>query len=850
MSDADRTVLSKIRWPLRLTWAGLMAERITRAFWPVWSVIFAVAGLLMLGVHDMIAIELVWAMAVLSAAVLIGLTVRGALRFRFPARAEALDRLDSTMKGRPIQTLLDRQAIGAGDAGTMALWQAHQARMAARAAQARPARPDLTLTRRDPFALRYVALLGLSVALLFGTFSRVGSVVGMGPGGQGDLATGPAWEGWIEPPAYTGLPVLYLADQGPNLEIPQGSRVTLRFYGELGALTLAETVSGRIGDVPPASDSAQEFIVTRSGDLAINGTGGRSWDVALLPDLKPQVVVSGRPETNVDGQMSLPFTASDDYGVTGGTVRITLDLDAVPRRYGLLPEPEPRAPIDLDLPMPVAGNRAEFTELLIENFSQHPWAHLPVSLDFQVQDASGQVGHSQPEQLNLPARRFFDPLAAALIEQRRDLLWTRQNAPRIAQVLRAISWQPEDQLFPEQAEYLQFRVILRRLETYGPTMDAAQQEELSQALWDLAVQIEDGDLDDAMERMKRAQERLSEAMKNGASEQEIARLMQELRDATQDYLRQRARQAQRDTEQMDEGMQAPDDSVQMSMDDLQRMMDRIQELVEQGRMAEAQEAMRQFQEMMENMQTAQQGGQGQNAGEQAMEQLGETLREQQGLSDQAFRDLQEQFNPGANRGQSQGNEGRNGGQGRGENHAEGQGNSNSENGEGQQGQGSLADRQQALRDELNRQRGNLPGAGTEGGDAAREALEQAERAMNGAEEALRRDDLSGAIDKQAEAMDALREGIRNLGEAMAEAGRRQGGAEPRDSENAQAGSRDPLGRTPGARGGDVGTEESLLQGEDVYRRARELLDEIRRRTGDGERPEDELNYLKRLLERF
>ena len=126
MSDADRTVLSKIRWPLRLTWAGLMAERITRAFWPVWSVIFAVAGLLMLGVHDMIAIELVWAMAVLSAAVLIGLTVRGALRFRFPARAEALDRLDSTMKGRPIQTLLDRQAIGAGDAGTMALWQGHQ----------------------------------------------------------------------------------------------------------------------------------------------------------------------------------------------------------------------------------------------------------------------------------------------------------------------------------------------------------------------------------------------------------------------------------------------------------------------------------------------------------------------------------------------------------------------------------------------------------------------------------------------------------------------------------------------------------------------------------------------------
>ena len=37
---------------------------------------------------------------------------------------------------------------------------------------------------------------------------------------------------------------------------------------------------------------------------------------------------------------------------------------------------------------------------------------------------------------------------------------------------------------------------------------------------------------------------------------------------------------------------------------------------------------------------------------------------------------------------------------------------------------------------------------------------------------------------------------------------------------------------------------------DVYRRARELLDEIRRRSGDTERPTEELDYLRRLLERF
>ncbi|MEZ5675252.1 TIGR02302 family protein [Thalassovita litoralis] len=853
MSDAGRIVLRKIRWPLRLTWAGLIAERLTRAFWPLWSVVMLAAAVLMLGLQDHVAVELVWGAAVLTALAAAGFALRGAMQFRFPKRAEALARLDGAMTGRPIQSLLDQQVIGVGDAASAALWRAHQARMADRAAAAKPVEPDLNLTSRDPFALRYVAILGLSVALLFGTWSKVGSVTGMGPGGKGGLAAGPAWEGWIEPPAYTGLPVLYLADQaGKRLTIPQGSRITLRFYGELGALTLAETVSGRVGQVPPASDPAQDFTVAQSGTLAIEGTGGRQWDVTLLPDLPPMVDIAGLPETNVDGQMSLPFTAADDYGVTGGSVRISLDLDTLDRRYGLALPPEPRQPVDMDLPMPISGSRAEFTEQLIEDFSQHPWAHLPVRFELSVQDAAGQSGVGQPVVMNLPARRFFDPLAAALIEQRRDLLWTRENAPRIAQVLRAISWQPEEQLFPDEANYLQLRVILRRIESYAASgMTDEQRDEVAAALWELAIQIEEGDLDDAMDRMKRAQDRLSEAMKNGASEQEIARLMQELRDATQDYLRQLSRQAQRDQEQADADMQMSDNTMQMDMDDLQRMMDRIQELIEQGRMAEAQEAMRQFQQMMENMRMAQQqGGQGgQSPGDRAMEELGKTLRDQQGLSDRAFRDLQEQFNPGANQGQSQGNEGRDGGMGRGQSH-EGQDGQGQDGDQGQQGQGSLADRQQALRQELERQRGNLPGAGSEGGEAAREALKQAERAMDGAEEALRQDDLAGAIDKQAEAMEALREGMRNLGEAMAEAGRRQRGGDGRETGDAQTGARDPLGRNPGSRGGDVGTEDSLLQGEDVYRRARELLDEIRRRTGEGDRPDAELDYLRRLLERF
>ena len=308
-------------------------------------------------------------------------------------------------------------------------------------------------------------------------------------------------------------------------------------------------------------------------------------------------------------------------------------------------------------------------------------------------------------------------------------------------MLRAVSHRPDD-VFRSETAYLRLRVILRRLETfteYG--LRAAQQDEIADAMWDLAILLEEGDLTDALERLRRAQERLSEAMKNGASDEEIADLMQELREATNEYMRQLSRQAQDNGDVLDQN-NLPQDMMQMSQNDLQRMMDRIQELMEQGRMAEAQQALQELQQMMENMRITNAPGQGSpSQGQQAMEGLADTLREQQGLSDEAFRDLQEQFNPGAQAGESQGNQGRNGGQGRGQSH-EGQGGQGqaqnqgegSEQSPGGNGNGdlgeSLAERQRALRQELERQKGGMPGTGTPEGDAAREALDRAGRAMD------------------------------------------------------------------------------------------------------------------------
>ncbi|MDV7144783.1 TIGR02302 family protein [Tropicimonas sp. TH_r6] len=860
LQTARDTAMRRLDRPLRLTQIGMAAERFTWCFWRAWSVLFALLAVLMLGLHERAPIEILWIGALVSGAALLWFLFTGLRWFRWPSREEALRRLDSTLPGRPLQALGDEQAVGAGDAASQAVWAAHLERMAARAAEAKRVPPDLRISRRDPYALRYVALTALAVGILFGSVlhvTTIGDAVS-GPGGDG-LVAGPSWEGWVEPPAYTGKPTLYLADiaAGP-LDAPKGSRVSLRLYGEVGALSVDETVSARAGEeIVPATAATQEFDIRQDGRLAIMGPGGREWQVSIAEDAAPGVSFDGDLEREASGRMQQGFRARDDYGVVSGRAVFTLDNDGLPRRYGLASDPEPRPDIVVDLPMTISGNRADFSETLVEDFSKHAWAGLPVRLTLTVLDASGQEGSSAPMDLSLPGRRFFDPLAGALIEQRRDLLWTRANGPRVSKVIRAVTHRPDD-IIRDGSTYLPLRVALRRLEagiTAPGGLSEEVRDEVAEALWSIAVKIEEGDLANAAERLRRAQERLAEAIRNGATDNEIAELMEDLREAMRDYMRQLAQQQNQDQQQ-----ELSENTQEITGDQLQELLDRLQQLMEEGRTAEAMQLLEQLRQMMENMQITQgqQGQGGESAGEQAMRGLAETLRDQQGLSDEAFRDLQEQFNPQSgesdqgqgsqgDRGRGQDQEGEQGGEGSGDSQQGDQGNPRPGENGGPDSR-SLADRQGELQRRLDALRENLPGAGSEAGDAARDALRRGGEQMGQAEEALEDGALAEALDGQARAMEAIREGMRSLGEALAQ--QQQNGQGQQQGQLDRGGQQqDPLGREAGT-SGSLGSDDSILQGDDIYRRARDLLDEIRRRSGERERPQIELEYLKRLLDRF
>ncbi|MEM7320695.1 MAG: DUF4175 family protein, partial [Pseudomonadota bacterium] len=294
MSAKQKLPQSVPRLSLWLTGAGVLAERVLRRFWPFFAIVITALALLFLGIQDLVPVEWVWIAGLVSVFGAIGALIWGARGFRWPRRNEMVARLDESLPGRPIQALLDDQAIGASDYASVALWRAHQDRMAERAAQAGVVKPDLRLSSRDPFALRYVALLVFLVALLFGSIWKVGSVADMAPG-TASAAAGPSWEGWIEPPRYTGRPTLYLADlTDETLEIAEGSRLILHFYGDASAIGFTESVSGS----PTARDPASEhqFDIIRSGELSITGSQDRAWKIRVIQDENPRVGISGLAE--------------------------------------------------------------------------------------------------------------------------------------------------------------------------------------------------------------------------------------------------------------------------------------------------------------------------------------------------------------------------------------------------------------------------------------------------------------------------------------------------------------------------------------------------------------------------
>jgi uncharacterized protein (TIGR02302 family) len=770
------------------------------------------------------------------------------VRFRWPSREEALGRLDrgSGIRHRPATALTD--TLATQDPVAQALWQAQRERTLASIKRIRAGLPSPRLAIHDPWALRaLVAVMMVAAYVAAGDERTLRTEAAFDWNGVLAPATIRV-DAWVTPPLYTGRPPIILSAANKDaaipaagpLQVPAGSTLIVRSSGG----TLDVVAGGGVTEAVPTEQAPKgtnerHFTIAGDGTAHVRAPSGQpQWKFTATPDRAPTISLAKDPERQARGSLQMSYKIEDDYGVTEAQAHFAVRPGDAPKGAA-----EPRPLFDapqFPLVLPNARTRNGVGQT-VKDLSEDPYAGAEVMLTLTAKDEAGNEGRSEPFNMRMPERLFTKPLARALIEQRRILALDANQNAQVYAALEALMIAPE--LFtPEAGQYLGLYSVARQLE--AARSDAAKRDVVA-SLWALAVTIEDGNITDVDKALRAAQEALKQALERGASDEEIKKLTENLRAALDNFMRQLAEQLRNNPQQLARPLD-PNTRV-MRQQDLNNMIERMERLSRSGDKEAAKQLLEQLQQMLENLQMAQPGQSGDSDMEQALNELGDMIRKQQQLRDKTFKQGQD-----SRRDRMRGKQ-------------------------GDQGMGDLQQDQQGLRDRLKKlqqelakrgmgqgqrgekgQRGEQGQQGQQGqgqqGDQGdgEDGLGEADTAMGDATGRLGEGNADGAVDSQGKALDALRKGAQSLAEAMQQGEGEGQGDGPGNRAGRQQGAgngNDPLGRP--LHGREFGDDYTVkIPGEIDVQRVRRILEELRRRLADPQRPQIELDYIERLLKDY
>ena len=827
-----------------------------RLIWETYAPIMAVPilalgvflGLAWIGLFDVVGdpIRLIALVAVLT---LIGRRLWTAKDLRVPTQSDALRRLEDTaaLSHRPLDTIRDA-AVLAPD-----LWPTHVQKAAEQVDDIRSVGRTPALSPIDRYGLRFIAPLALSIALFlalgFATerTRRALSAEWLSPVNPYALT----FEAWVDPPDYTGRPPIYAQGDGP-IRAPEGSTLVVRASGasDLPRPKWIGATSKFIRPTGLGRNSVEvRTIVAENGVLDWRiGPFRKAFTVNVDPDAPPTIESLDPPDADKRDRLVLRFDAEDDYGVE------QVLLEMVELTDGLI-EADAFSTETVETDTSAGGFQSATGRSLKLDLTRHPLAGRKVIARLVAVDGAEQRGVSEPFYTTVPDKIFVEPLAKAIIEQRRLLIegdvpfteapreradndasdgtfdtyqtaWrlgrAAQPVQRAVQLIEAVTDAPDPSIFNDPVVYLGLRHVGKSLR-YATSETAL--DGLPDHMWTLALRAEFGVLGTALQEMQEAEAALREGIARRAPQREIDTLFERYNQAVDAYMEELRRNAT-----IGEPSEGGGGEPMGSFDQIQELLDAIEEANRIGDTEGARRALAQLAELLENMQVQINpggGGDGEESDEmdeelrEALEDLAESLGEQRDIQDQtrqAERDeLLREFG--------------------------GEGMENTPSPE------ELAERQaqlealvERLREQLEEQgdqasTGEEDGEGSGSGEQTDDAIGRALEAMGEAGEALRQQALGNAQQAQSEAIQALRDAGDSLSEQLAS------GQDDREGDGT-----DPLGRD--VDGLESDNAESDIDGRDNAERSREILEELRERAADAERDQQEKDYLDRLLRRF
>ena len=767
-------------------------ERLWRLAWPVPAWIALFAGLALLDVLPRLPTWL-HALALAIGAVGLILGMVRLLAFRWPNRQEAQRRLeaDSGFSHRPLSQLEDRPAAIPDDGMAARLWALQRQRGLALLARLRLAPPAPGMAARDPWGLRFAPLLILVIGIAVGRHDPEERLWrALDPGTDADTPP-PLLQIWITPPAYTGLSAMMLKQgyEGDPIRIPAGSKMLAELQGAPRDARLAIDDERQDFNRLDAQSQKIETELTHGRSLSVK-TGWRRlghWPIAVIVDHPPSVAFVDPPQPLPEGKLQVKLAAIDDYGVA---------------ELGLILVRQDAGGGETEIRLPGGGQKEVNLEDALD-LSANPWSGLKVTVRPIVRDGAGQSAEGEDYTITLSERRFNHPVARAIASVRHHLVANPTARIPVAQAIVAIAEHP-DSWGGDLTVFLELATGRARLmRDDSPTAVPS----VIDMLWAAAIRVEQGDLQDARDEVDRAVQALQDALAKGASDDEITRLTQQLNGAVarlmQSLARNGANQQQQGTPQQPGGRS-------ITPQQLQAMLNQLNDLAHSGARQAAKQSLDALRALLSQLQAGGAPSPGAQRMSRSLQALQDLAERQRSLLDRSFKRQQQQ--------QQRAN-----------------GNNNS---------GDLPELgkfELQLEDQLRNELQQLMNDNPEAGGAA-PALDQALRSMSQATQSLQQGQGQAAMDAEGRALDRLQEGERQLGKAMKEGGEGAAGANG-------SGGNDPLGRVSPSNGALDGNGTKVPSQADIGK-AREILDDLRRRAGDAERPAAEREYLRRLLDRL
>ncbi len=830
----------------------ILFERVWPALWPALGVagLFVCAALL--GLPPLLPPWAHIALLAVTFLLIVGLLARGLYGIAAPDDVAADRRLElaSGLSHRPLAVLTDRPARGGAeaDAAGVALWQAHVGRAVRQVRRLRVGVPRPGLARRDLRALRAALLVGL-----IATFAIAGDdapsrlAQAMEPTlPRPTPAPSTELQAWITPPAYTRLAPIFLKADGGTVSVPAGARLTVSVTGGEAVPDLSlDGKSEPFRTLDKASFQADHEL-TEGGRIVVLRNGGElaAWNLSVVADQPPTAAWS-EPPGGVPGsqQTRLPWRATDDYGVVSLQAELRLrDRPDAP-------------PLVVALPLP-GGTPKSAHGVSQEDLTANPWAGLPVIARLVARDALGQEGDSKNAEFVLPERPFQNPIARALMTIRRGLSLHPDDRDTAVEGLDALLMAP-DAFGEDFAAYTNLGAIYYLFE-FDKSPAAIGQAQ--QRMWDLALHMEEGQTERTARALDEARRAANDALDkairepNDANRQALEQRLKELEQAIERHLQALEQEARRNNE----ALPFDPNTQHLSDRDLDKLAEQAREAARDGRMDEAQQRLAELERMLDKLRNAraehgrdgertqgqrQRGRQQMGAVQDMIGRQGGVLDHTQGRVDETtrFHDNHPIATPSdeaAQRG---------------------------------------ADRrvQEALRralGELMQQFGDLTGE-------VPPSLGEADTAMREAGRQLGSGDDQAAGASEEKAIEALQKGGHEMGQAMANQFGQQPGQDGSDQDGDSDGpmgfslrngqddgtgggyqsgppdrarsGRDPLGRRYGQ--GSSGADESAdvtVPEERERQRTQAIEEELRRRGADRARPQEELDYINRLLKQF